>query len=285
MPRFMRLRRAGAELLNQRQRPARPHSLEEQIYCALIRKGDFVVDAGANDGGVSRFISRLVGPTGMIVAFEPVWPTYEKLCRNTQSYNYDKGTIATIPCGLAETRKIAQVQVPDNEFSMASLASPQAWRRIHGDSVLTPYDCSFITLDEFLEDKRLAPPDFIKVDVEGSELFVLQGARRLLGHEVPPPMLIEVVAPWERMFSYSPWDVFSFLKSFGYSFLFACPEGLVEHDPSPQQPFPVAYVDGNNVVALTAGHAERTKSLDPIRSGSGGRILSAPPPPLPNRIG
>ena len=280
----LRLRRAGAELLNQRQRPVRPHNFEEQIYHALIRRGDFVIDVGANDGGVSRFMSRLIGPEGKIVAFEPVWPTYVKLCRNTQDYTYDKCPILTVPCGLAETEKTARVQVPDNQFSLASLASAENWKRAQGSSGLVSYDCSFVALDEFLAAKQLGAPDFIKIDVEGAEIFALQGARKLLYGDARPPMLIEIFAPWERAFGYSPWDVLSFLMSAGYEFLFACPEGLVEHNPSPRQPFPTAYVNGSNLVALTKEHRERAKALDPLRSGGGSEILPMSPPPEPNRV-
>ncbi len=48
----------------------------------LISGGDWVVDIGANIGHYTLLFSKLVGPTGRVIAFEPMPETFELLCAN-----------------------------------------------------------------------------------------------------------------------------------------------------------------------------------------------------------
>jgi hypothetical protein len=98
-------------------------------------------------------------------------------------------------------------------------------------------------------------------------------------------MLIEIFAPWERAFGYQPWDILSLLRSLGYEFLFACPEGLVEHEPLGTAPFPREFEHGYNVIAFVGdAHRDRLRSLDSLRVGGTATRLHMPPPPQANRI-
>ena len=123
----------------------------------------------------------------------------------------------------------------------------------------------------------------MKIDVEGAELLVLQGARHLVS-TAQPLMLIEVFAPWEASFGYTPWEVLSMLRGWGYQFFFACPEGLVEYEPTAEKPFPESFKDGYNVVAWVPGkHADRLSTLRKLAAGSPG-VLAMGKPPVPNVI-
>lgn len=283
----IRLRRAVKELLGIQQWPKRqeprPRSFEEQIYASVVRQDDVCYDVGANIGDVSLFLARLVGDGGCVVAFEPVWPVYIQLCRQLQMDVGWKAPIITLPAGLAEAQKVATIQVPGDDFAMGSLAEPVEWAKAQQGTKIKSYECCFVTLDGFLRSTKLPIPDFIKIDVEGAELFVLSGASRMFEDSCRPLMLIELFAPWERAFNYGPWEVLSWLAARGYRFLFACPHGLVEHESSQSSPFPEGYEQGYNVLAFhPSKHAEQIKNLDKLRVGGGEDILSMPPPPVQN---
>ncbi len=283
-----RLKRSIKALLGLRQWPQqghiRPSNFEEQIYTGLLRDGDVCIDVGAHLGGVALYLARLAGKAGCVLALEPVWPTYVELCRNVQLDTFEKAPIVTIPAGLAERVSSAAVSVPSKNFARGSLAAQERWKEVQRVQDITTYQCEFLTLDVALGQREWPTPQFVKIDVEGAELFVLRGATQSFARGFRPIMLIEVFAPWEAAFGYGPWDMLSYLRDLGYRFLFVCPEGLVEHEPSQESPFPREFERGYNVVAfILEKHWDRVELLRSMRPGGTARIMPMAPPPLPNR--
>lgn len=261
----------------------RPGDFDDQLYFALVRRGDFVFDIGANKGDVSLLLSRLAGSTGKVISFEPVWPAYEKLCTVIRKRRRGSAPIVPVPCGLDQAPGTREIGVPNGNFGLASLAPGDTWAEIQHGAAMTRYSCEFVTLDGYRAAKQLPSPDFMKIDVEGAERFVFEGATELLSGPEKPLMLVEVFAPWQRAFGYGPWELLSLLAGYGYGFLFACPEGLVEHRPTAEEPMPPAYVGGYNIVAYAPDrHCEQLRNLDPLRVGTGRRVLAMTPPPRPN---
>jgi hypothetical protein len=131
-------------------------------------------------------------------------------------------------------------------------------------------------------------PDFIKMDVEGAELFALKSMKSVLSSAKKPMCLIEMYAPWQRAMGIRPWDPIKLLKELGYSFLFMCPEGLIVHDPSEICPTPPEFINGYNVFAYcTTQHKASLRNLNGFISVPGSkcskRILEMLPPPWPNK--
>jgi len=258
-------------------------TFEDQIYDAVVRPGDVCYDIGANQGDVTRRLARLADRGGLVVAFEPVWPLYRRLCRTLRRPPRRSAPVVPVPFGLSDADRLAEVQVPAGDFGQGSIASAADWQAAHPGVAIESYGCRLVALDGFIAASRLPPPDFAKIDVEGAELFVLRGAAGLLEGAAPPLLLIELFAPWQRAFHYGPWEVLKLLAERGYAFLFACPEGLVAHVPSAERPFPSGFERGYNVLAhLPARHAQRVATLRPLQPGGGARVLPMLPAPRPN---
>jgi FkbM family methyltransferase len=254
----------------------RPTDFEEQAYAALVRKGDLVFDVGANIGGVSRFLSVLVGKEGAVIAFEPVWPSYQRLCESLNHRPRNGGIIIPLPFGLSESEGSKLIHVENENFGRASFAPNQT-------ANVVSYWCDFTTITALTERKKLPSPSFVKVDVEGAELYVLRGANALLSSTKSPIFLIEIFAPWQKAFGYHPWDVLSLLAQHGYAVLFMCHEGLVEHTPSAERPFPPQYRYGYNVIAYKPSiHEDRISQLRPLFLGGTGKVLDVGKVPEPN---
>ncbi len=136
---------------------------EADLFRQLIRSGDVVVDAGANIGCHTLTFGRIVGPHGMVLAFEPQRPIYQCLC-GTMALN-ELWQVNTYLCALGAERgtgKIPFVQYNEsNSFGGASVGG------------LVGHDVPIIPLDEFNLDKL----NFLKIDVEGYETEVLLGAK------------------------------------------------------------------------------------------------------------
>lgn len=135
------------------------------------------------------------------------------------------------------------------------------WRENQTAVRIQSYQADFITLDRFMKVCCAIVPDFVKIDVEGAELLVLQGAKDFFAAGHRPLMLLEIFAPWEKAFHYQPWAPLSLLLSYGYEILFICPVGAVKHRPTLEQPFPVEYEAGYNIIAYQPQlHQSRIKA-------------------------
>ena len=89
-----------------------PRSFEEQIFAATVESGDTVFDIGANTGENSVFLALLAGPDGIVLSFEPIWPTYRRLCETVQTDLFAKAAIYTFPFGVSDTDSVATMKVP-----------------------------------------------------------------------------------------------------------------------------------------------------------------------------
>jgi FkbM family methyltransferase len=257
--------------------PLKPHSFEEQVYSAVLHRNDTVFDIGANYGEVAIYMARAVGRYGKVFAFEPVTPVYREMCENIHWDRYDRAPIIPVPVGLSDRCGTASITVPDSIFGRGSLAKTDKWQQIQKAKSLRCYECDFTTLDALF--RKFPKPVFMKIDVEGAELFVLRGGQKAFSEGFRPLMLIEVFAPWEKAFDYGPLDVFSFLEALSYRFLFLFPESIVEHGPSRQRPFPPGYEKGYNIIAFAPEHSERIARLRHLR-----KILPMAPAPISNVI-
>lgn len=211
---------------------------------------------------------------------------YQSLCAAIQRDTYHKAPIVTLPFGVADCDKKTTIQVPGEAFARGSMALGENWARTQNAMHIDSYECHFTSIDLFLEQNKDIYPSFVKIDVEGAELYVLHGAAQLLASSARPLLFMEVFAPWEHAFGYGPYDVLELLMQYGYQFLFVCHEGLILHIPSYENPTPPQYVNGYNLIAFDpVVHEQRIKLIRPFFYGAGGRILPMVPPPIDNKLG
>ena len=148
-----------------------------------IRSGMTVWDVGANVG-VFSVAAAARGAT--VVAFEPdVW--LADLLERTRSLSENHNlNLSVIPVAISDKDGVAQFMIA--ERGRASNALEEAGGHSQMGGVRQKRMVPTLTLDTLCQ--TLAAPDFLKVDVEGAELLVLQGATALLSRR--PNLLIEV---------------------------------------------------------------------------------------------
>lgn len=136
---------------------------EVELFRQIVRPGQLIVEVGANIGAHTVFLAQAAGPRGTVLAFEPQRIVYQTLCANVALNNLSNVHGFCTAVG----KEPGQISVPacdpnrPNNFGGLSLGT-----YTHGE--LTPV----VTIDGF----SLSRCDFLKVDVEGMELDVLQGA-------------------------------------------------------------------------------------------------------------
>jgi FkbM family methyltransferase len=154
-------------------------ALEPSVQEALRRSvlpGCVVVDVGASFGFFTLLAARLVGPTGHVHAFEPCAEDAAALRRNL-ALN-DLGERVTVHDAAVSDRAGSAPFVVVRERGWSHLAQ----RGRHPEAVATR-EVAVETLDGLLD--ALTRVDLVKIDVEGSEAHVLDGARELLRVRAP----------------------------------------------------------------------------------------------------
>jgi FkbM family methyltransferase len=145
----------------------------------VLRPGMTFWDIGAHIGFFSMLASRFVTSSGRVDAFEPFPPNQIRFAKSLKLNQLEN--VCVHPIALGSRSGITQFHINDSSL-MGSLV-PQ------GDVAPLPVQC--LSADDAA--RTLEPPDVMKIDVEGAELDVLQGAGRLL-LSVRPTVLIELTS-------------------------------------------------------------------------------------------
>jgi FkbM family methyltransferase len=156
-----------------------------------VRPGYTILDAGANIGAHTLELARQVGPTGKVYAFEPTFFAYSKLLRNL-ALNPSLTNIV-----VAEQLMLAASDNSNTEsqiYSSWPLAPEDSLHAKHLGRLQTTEGARATSLDTYLRQAGVLRVDFIKMDVDGFECEVLQGAQNTL--EKSRPIIIMELAPY-----------------------------------------------------------------------------------------
>lgn len=146
----------------------------------ILAPGAVFWDVGAHVGYMTIIAARLVGSSGRVVAFEPLSANLDRL-RHAVTLNALDNVIVR-PVAIAGRPG----QVPFHVHSRSSMGS---LRRRVGEIEVTHVEAS--TLDHEAQSQVL--PSLVKIDVEGGEVDVLEGAQRLFS-EFCPAVMIECLS-------------------------------------------------------------------------------------------
>lgn len=152
---------------------------ELSIIEKFITKDTVAIDIGANIGTYSLFLSH-IATEGKIFAFEPSRDTYKFLLKNSN------GIQNIFPVNMAASNKCAVAtfyNATDNAYS--GLKDTGKKPIVATEDVLT------IRLDDFTRLFKLERIDFIKIDVEGNEDEVIEGAIETI-QQYKPIVLAEI---------------------------------------------------------------------------------------------
>ncbi len=138
-------------------------------------RGDVVVDGGAYHGTFTVLAARMVGPEGKVIAFEPDGRNRERLRENINLNGLDN--VIVVPKGLwSSDRRMAFCEYGE-DFSALSYDDLQCnVNREHEANG----EVDVVALDSELGRLGIDRLDFLKMDIEGSEIEAVKGARNIL---------------------------------------------------------------------------------------------------------
>ncbi|MEA2826039.1 MAG: hypothetical protein QOG43_478 [Actinomycetota bacterium] len=183
------------------------------ILEACLKPGDLFVDVGANIGVYAAWGATIVGPTGVVLALEPVPRTrlwLEQICAQN-----GLGQVEVIGVSAGEDEGTGWMQTTEGASGLARLATGKT----------TGLQVSVTTIDRLLDSRS---PALIKIDVEGHELSVLSGARQTLKRSRAP---VVFEAP-EFGGGKGTAECVRLLESIGYRVYSLTPRGIRAFDPA-----------------------------------------------------
>jgi len=153
----------------------------------LVRPGDVVWDVGGNVGLFAFAAAGRAGPRGHVVVIEPDAFLVELLQRSADVGSPRRAKVSLAPVAISESVGMLRLHVANRGRCLNHLESAEGSGQTGGTRQAMPVMA--VTLDWLLE--RFPPPDLLKIDTEGAEKAVLQGATRMLC-ECGPTILCEV---------------------------------------------------------------------------------------------
>ena len=175
---------------------------EERKLCRRwVGRGSTVIDVGANIGTFSRYLAGLVGHEGKVVAFEPAVTNFKYLQRNTAHLQQ----VAAINAAVGE--KHGQTKL---YLSPELNVDHQMYDNGEGRSSVS---VNLVSLDTFFEPGTKV--SLLKIDVQGYELQVLKGAKRLIGENPEIKIILEFWPCGLQRSGSKPSDLFDLLTSYG----------------------------------------------------------------------
>lgn len=187
------------------------YSLDDgyKILFSSINEGMNVIDIGANIGAITLQIAKKISKNGRVFSFEPSPYNFKQANRNISLNNFSN--IKLVNQGLGNRRETAFLYNvnPNNRGMLRLLQENDETKPYEKEEVIID------TLDNSMEKFSIPKPDFIKIDVEGFEYKVLQGAHGTL-NKYKPILFIELVDNNLLEQKSNPKELIQYLKRLNY---------------------------------------------------------------------
>lgn len=152
----------GIFVLGDRLEPELPFMRE------VLRPGDVLIDVGASVGAYTMVAAKKIGPDGIVVALEPLPETAGMLFSNVRANSLSNVRIRVLAGSNRTGCKLFWLSDAPNDSSFT--------RRHHSKSI----SVLAAKLDDLIQWENLDRVDYLKMDAEGEELPILEGAREII---------------------------------------------------------------------------------------------------------
>lgn len=179
----------------------------QNIFAQHLKPGDVFYDIGANVGFFSIVAAKLVGQNGKVYAFEPGTNNANAIRHNAQLNNFSQ--IEIIEKAVSDTSGQGRLLLAKYSGGHA-LATADAPPDLAGEVTV-----DLVSIDDLIAQNKIAPPNFVKIDVEGAELDVLKGMKETIKNH-QPTIIYEVDDGDRTAYERKYGELASFFESFNY---------------------------------------------------------------------
>ena len=179
----------------------------QNIFTQHLKPGDVFYDIGANVGFFSIIAAKLVGDKGKVYAFEPGEKNANSIRHNARLNNFNH--IEVIEKAVSHTSGEGQLLLAKYSGGHA-LATADAPPDLAGEVTV-----DLVSIDDLIAQNKIAPPNFVKIDVEGAELDVLKGMTETI-KTARPAIIYEVDDGDRTAYERKYQELADFFKPFDY---------------------------------------------------------------------
>jgi len=174
----------------------------------LMREGQVFVDVGANMGDVTLHAASFLGQDGQVIALEPDPLNFIRLKTNLSLNTFKNIQAFNLGAGSKEGTELIYT-VSEGNLGMNRILSQV-------DPSMEGREISLTTMDQLLDEIGPTKVDLIKIDTEGFEMKVLEGARKTI-ERFSPIFFIEIDDNNLKLQNSGAKQLVDFLAGFGYS--------------------------------------------------------------------
>ena len=176
-----------------------------ELVSKLLQKDDIVIDAGANIGYHTLTFSYLV-PDGHVYAFEPQKQNYKLLEKNVNQNDMNNVTLFYKALG----NKCDNVKIQ---------AINTGIKNNMGDISVNDKEGHYTVECTTIDNLNLSKLDFIKINVQGFEKYVLDGGKQTIS-KTKPFILVEIEDAQLQKFGYNSAELLEKIKDVGYNHIY-----------------------------------------------------------------
>ena len=180
-----------------------------------------ILDIGSNVGAFSFQLASKLKNHSKIHAFDPNPYIHRLFSQNLALNPTCASHIIFNPLAVGDAHREVEFSFEDINSGGGGIGKESS----HSLSV------QMTTVDQYVSDHQISDVHFMKIDVEGFEPFVIDGAKKTI-EKYKPAIHIEITESWHQKNNTSSQSIFSFLESLGYSFYLETEEGY-RHVASP----------------------------------------------------
>lgn len=194
------------------------------VMLRALRPGDTAIDVGANVGFFTCLMASLVGPTGNVVAFEPSEQNLWRFCENIKLNGFTQ--VAHFSNPVSDCEEVVNFYLNADNSGGDALWNPALWHEnVKTKERQRVRAATSVTLAAACPNVKAR---LLKIDTEGAEQKVLEGANTLLTrHDAPPFILAEFNTFGLAQMGSTPDTLRQYMKQQGYDAFFLYPQGLL----------------------------------------------------------
>ncbi len=181
---------------------------ETQLVLKHFHAGEVFVDVGANIGYYTMLASEIAGPQGNVIAYEPDQNNFALLQENVKTNGL--GNAQLHPLALSDRDESGQLFLSTDNFGDHRIYSAGGERSSH--------PIKLVHGDQHLE-SQTSRIDFLKIDTQGAEYFVVNGLKQLIAANSAHLRMILEFCPYGIRHSGADGDqLIELLESFGMQY-------------------------------------------------------------------